>query len=53
LGAIRLTTAIFAPSHFCGIGAKMQAGNMMMDANLGTTQARKEAFGLIGASAIL
>jgi len=41
---------VFTPRHFICIGIQIRASDMMMRANLSTTQAAKETLGLIGAS---
>jgi hypothetical protein len=39
LGAVGFAAAIFAPCHFDGIGIEIAARDMVMNANLGATDA--------------
>ena len=53
LGSGGAAPHVFAPCHFARIVAKVKAGNMMVLANLGTSQTRDIAFRLVRAGAVL
>lgn len=47
--AIADAPVVLSPSHFAGVRGEVWTGNMMMDADLSTAQAREERLRLIGA----
>jgi hypothetical protein len=48
--SIAQTTVVLAPTHLVGVRPEIRSSNVMMNADLGTAQAAKEALGLICAS---
>jgi hypothetical protein len=53
LFAIRHAAMILAPSDFAGISRQIRAGDMMMLANFGATEAREIRLRLVRASAFV
>jgi hypothetical protein len=50
--AVRLAAGVLAPSHLLGVGSQIDACDTVMDAKFTSAHLGKEAFSLIGASAI-
>lgn len=48
-----LTPHILAPCHLTGVEAQVDAADVVMLADLGATQAREVALGLVGAGAVI
>ena len=53
LRSVRLAAVVLTPRHFSGVGGKVATGDVVVNANLGATDAAKEALRLIGAGAVL
>lgn len=53
LFAVGHTAVVFPPSHLAGVGRQIPARDVVVRADLGATQARKERFRLVRAGGLL
>ena len=49
--AVGNAAVVLAPRHFCGVRVQVRAGDMMVNADLGATDAREKRLSVIRASA--